>query len=107
MDNEWQHVEDTGWIIIPGFGRIDPRRDDVSGGRQYFTAYMDNDELAEALGADVTGGPETYYFEFDRSFLLADRTRRQCLEVEISLLVGGRYTVKYRQGAWPSSDGAW
>ncbi|MFC3275520.1 hypothetical protein ACFOE1_14525 [Agromyces mediolanus] len=107
MDDEWQVVEGTGWIAMPGFGRIAPRRDNVAGGRQYFTAHVDGDEYATASGAEVTGGPETYYFEFDQPFLLADRTREQCVEATISLLVGGRYAVKYRKGQWPSGGGAW
>lgn len=35
---KWNVVEGTGWIDLPGFGRIAPRRDDVGGGRQHFTA---------------------------------------------------------------------
>lgn len=104
---EWQVVEGTGWVGMPGFGRINPRRDNVAGGRQYFTAYVDNGEVAEASGTDITGGPETYNFEFEQPFLLADSTRQQCVEATISLLVGGRYAVRYRQSVWPTGGGAW
>ncbi|GLI28485.1 hypothetical protein ARHIZOSPH14_27270 [Agromyces rhizosphaerae] len=107
MDDEWQVAEGIKWIHVPGFGRINPRRDTVAGGRQYFTAYVDGDEYATASGAEITGGPETYYFEFDQPFLLADRTRKLCAEVMISLLPGGRYAVKYRRGQWPIGGGGW
>jgi hypothetical protein len=108
MDQEWQVVEGTGWIVLPEFGRINPRRDNVAGGRQYFTAKLENDEYATASGAEITGGPETYHFEFDQPFLLADSSRQRCVEVSISLLVGGRYAVRYRSGQWPSEGGgAW
>ena len=106
--NEWRVAEGTGWIAIPGFGRINPRRDNVDGGRQYFTAYVDNGEVALASGAEITEGPETYHFEFDQPFLLADSTRQHCVEVTISPLLGGRYGVRYREGQWPSGGGgAW
>lgn len=107
MDEERQVVEGTGWIDIPGFGRINPRRDDEDGGRQYFTAMTDADEYAKATGECISGGPETWHFEFDELFYLADRADR-VLEATISLLLGGRYAVKYQPGVWPSqAAGGW
>lgn len=108
MDSEWQVSEGTGWIALPGFGRINPRRDNVSGGRQYFTAQTDEDEYARATGETITEGPETWHFEFDEPFYLADRGGR-CLEVVISLLEGGRYAVKFRESTWPTppTRGGW
>lgn len=106
--DNWQVEEGTGWVDIPGFGSINPRRDNVAGGRQFFTAKVDNDEYASAIGPSVTQGPETYHFEFDEPFWLRDRGHR-CLEVTISLLEGGRYAVKTRPGQWPteSEGGGW
>ena len=107
MSEDWQVAEGTGWIDIPYFGRINPRRDNVNGGRQYFTAMLENDEYASVAGESVTGGPDTWHFEFDQTFWLGDRANR-CLETTISLLVGGRYAVRYRPGEWPSgSGGGW
>jgi hypothetical protein len=107
MNDGWQAVEGTGWIDVPGFGRISPRQDNVGGGRQYFTAKTVGDEYARATGNCISGGPETWYFEFDEPFWLADRDGR-VLEVSISLLLGGRYAVKYRPGVWPSQGaGGW
>jgi hypothetical protein len=107
MDDEWQVVKGTGWISMPGFGQIAPRRDDVKGGRWYFTAQTDNGEYAQVKGDAITGGPETWHYEPDQPFLLADRTGR-CVEVEISFLAGGIYAVKYRPGDWPSgATGGW
>ncbi|TXI58289.1 hypothetical protein [Mycolicibacter arupensis] len=107
MGDEWKVVEGTGWISIPGFGRIAPQRDNVGGGRNYFTAKIDNGEYAKVKGDSITGGPESWYYEIDSPFLLADRTGR-CIEVETSLLPGGRYAVKYRTGAWvDGASGGW
>lgn len=107
MDDDLHVVEGTGWIKMPGFGQINPRRDNVAGGRQYFTAKTDSGEYATAAGESITGGPETWHYEPDIPFLLADSARR-CVEVTISFLVGGRYAVKYRSGVWPSGEtGAW
>lgn len=107
MDDGWQVVEGTGWISVPEFGQINPRRDNVAGGRQYFTAKTDNGEFAKVTGESISGGPETWYYQPDGPFLLADSIGR-CLEVEISILVGGRYAVKYRPGVWPSgATGGW
>lgn len=107
MGNEWQVEEGTGWIAIPDFGEISPRRDSVAGGRQYFTAKVDKGEYAKVTGESVSGGPETWMFEFDQPFWLADRGDR-CLEVTISLLEGGRYAVKHRAGRWPNQpSGGW
>lgn len=107
MGSDWQVEEGTGWIAIPDFGEINPRRDSVDGGRQYFTAKIGNGEYAKVTGETISKGPETWYFEFDQPFLLADLDDR-CLEVTISLLKGGRYAVKYRAGEWPTQvTGGW
>lgn len=107
MDDNEQVVEGTGWIDMPGFGRINPRRDSFEGGRQYFTAMTDDGEYAKATGDAITGGPETFRYEPDLPFLLADRSGR-CFEVTISFLVGGRYAVKYHPGVWPGgATGGW
>lgn len=105
MQDDWQVAEGTGWVYVPGFGRINPRRDNEGGGRQFFTAYLDNNEYARATGASLTGGPQTWQFEFEEPFFLADRGDR-CIEVEISLLTGGKYAVKYRPRQWPKGDDA-
>jgi len=70
-NNEWQAVEGTGWIDVPGVGQINPRRGEVGGGRQYFIAKTANDEYARAAGVCISGGPETWFFEFDDPFFLA------------------------------------
>ncbi|WP_447643179.1 hypothetical protein [Nocardioides zeae] len=107
MTDEWQVSEGTGWIDIPGFGRIDPRRDNVGGGREWFTAMVDDGTFADVAGEKVSHGPETWLYELDQPFYLWDRGGR-CLEVTISLLPGGRYAVKYRNGEWPAqTGGAW
>ncbi|MGH3474379.1 MAG: hypothetical protein ACRDOT_05625, partial [Aeromicrobium sp.] len=96
-----------GWIAIPGFGEIAPRRDNAGGGRQYLTARTEDGEFAKVAGEFINGGPETWYFEFDQPFWLADRSNR-CLEATISLLEGGRYAVKFRDGEWPTEvTGGW
>jgi hypothetical protein len=108
MSDDWQVAEGTGWIQISGFGRINPRRDNVGGGRQYFTAQLDNDEYATAIGSTITEGPETYHFEFDEPFLIASGSGQHCLEMTISLLAGGRYAIKWTPGTWPSDgNGPW
>lgn len=108
LDKKWESVSGTGWITIPGFGRINPRQDNVNGGRQYFTAYLENDDLARVKGELIEGGPETWHFEFDQPFFLATLDGEVCLETQISLLPGGKYSVKYRQGDWgPSETGGW
>lgn len=107
MNSNWQVEEGSGWIAIPGFGQINPRRDNVDGGRQYFTAMTIHDEYAKVAGDGIDGGPETWYFEFDQPFLLGDRDGA-AVEVEISLLAGGRYAVKYRDAEWPEEPtGGW
>ncbi|GAA3715882.1 hypothetical protein [Gordonia hankookensis] len=107
MDDELQVAEGAGWIPMPDFGQINPRRDNVSGGRHYFTAKTDNGEYARAVGDSISGGPETWHYELDMPFLLADSALR-CVEVTISLLVGGRYAVKYRPADWPGGEtGGW
>jgi hypothetical protein len=66
-----------------------------------------NGEYAQATGDCITGGTETWYYEFDQPFLLADGSGH-CIEVVISLLKGGRYAVKYHPGVWPSGGtGGW
>lgn len=108
MADEWQVAEGTGWIELPGFGRINPRRDNVGGGRQYFTAQLRSGQYATAVGSGITEGPETWHFEFDEPFRLADSRGGNCLEVSISPLVGGRYAVKFRPGSWPQGGtGGW
>ncbi|CAJ1504178.1 hypothetical protein [[Mycobacterium] holstebronense] len=107
MDDAWQVEEGTGWVHVPGFGKIAPQRDNVGGGRNYFTAKTSNDEYAKVAGDAITGGPESWYYETDTPFFLADYSGR-CVEVEISVLQGGRYAVKYRPGSWPSgTPGGW
>lgn len=103
MPDQWDVAEGTGWIAIPGFGQINPRRDSGGGGSQYFNAMLEDGTHARVIGEDITGGPEVFFFEFDQPFFLADREDR-CIKVEISLLIGGRYAVKYRQAAWPTPD---
>lgn len=96
MGDQWQTIEGTGWIPIRGFGRINPRRDNVGdAGRYYFTAKTDDDEYAKATGDHITEGPETWHYELDQSFSLSD-SRGNSVEVTISLLQGGRYGVRYR-----------
>jgi hypothetical protein len=108
MSRDWQVSEGTGWIGLDGVGQINPRRDSVDGGRQYFTAKTIDDDFADIRGESVTGGPETWYFEFDESFALRDPRSGSVLEVQISLLPGGKYSVKYRDGEWPhDSTGGW
>ncbi|MEJ6547971.1 nucleotide-binding protein [Corynebacterium sp. USCH3] len=96
MADQWQTIEGTGWIPIRGFGRINPRRDNVGdAGRYYFTAKTDDDEYAKATGDHITEGPETWHYELDQPFTLSD-SRGNSVEVTISLLQGGRYGVRYR-----------
>lgn len=107
MDDELHVVGGTGCISMAGFGQINRRRENVAGGRQYFTVKTDNGEYATAAGESITGGPETWHYEPDIPFLLAD-CARLCIEVTRSFQVGGRYAVKYRYGVWPSGEtGAW
>lgn len=65
MSSDWQVSEGTGWIPIEGFGQVAPRRDDVAGGRQYFTPKTSKGDYAKVAGDSITGGPETWHFEFD------------------------------------------
>lgn len=108
MTEKWQRVEGTGWIDLPGFGTINPRRDNVGeAGRFFFTAMTAKGEYAKARGAEIMGGPETWQYEPDQPILLADYDGN-CVEVAISLLQGGRYGVQYRPGVWPDEgSGAW
>ena len=101
MNDEWHVAEGTGWIEVPGFGRINPRQDSENGGRQYFTAMTDGGEHARVIGDSIRGGPETWHFEFDDHFWIADRSDN-ALQVIISLLPGGRYAVKYQRADWPT-----
>jgi hypothetical protein len=65
------------------------------------------DEYCRAHGDTLDGGPETFGFQFDQPFLLADADSNT-LEIEISLVAGGRYAIRYREGSWPTgSAGAW
>ena len=106
---DWVVTEGSGWIEIPDFGRINPRRDNVDGGRYYFTAKTPDGGYADARGPEVTEGPETWHYEPDQPFHLRDVTTGKVLEVVISLLAGGRYAVKSRPGEWPSpsTSGGW
>lgn len=107
MADEWQVEQGTGWILLPGFGQINPRRDSEDGGRSYFTAETDNGEYAKATGENITGGPETWNYELDQPFLLADVSGK-CVAVVVSLLQGGRYAVRSKPGTWPITEtGAW
>jgi len=109
MSDDWKRIEGTGWIPLDGFGRINPRRDNVGdAGRTYFTAMTASDEYARALGNCITGGPETWFYEPDQPFYLSDSTGETCVEMEISLLEGGKYGVRFRPGQWPQEGGgAW
>lgn len=109
MANDWKRIEGTAWIPLEGFGQINPRRDNVGdAGRTYFTAMTTNGEYARVLGDYITGGPETWLFEPDQPFHLSDSTGELCIEVEISLLEGGKYGVRFRPGQWPQTSGrAW
>lgn len=53
MTDNWTRVEGTGWIELKGFGEINPRQDNVAGGRTFFTAMTDQDEYALAHGEHV------------------------------------------------------
>lgn len=101
--NEWLRVEGTGWIDIPGFGRINPRRDNVNDGRQYFTAKTEADTYAVAKGDSISEGPETWHFLPDEPFFLS--SAEWDLEMEIVFLDGGRYGVKYRESSPPATTG--
>jgi hypothetical protein len=107
MSSEWQSVVGTGWITVPGFGQFGPRSDEVDGGRQYVTVMLDNGDYAKVVGDDITGGTETWYFEFDQPFFVGDGADKT-LEVMLSPLPGGQYAVKFRDGQWPdNSGGGW
>ena len=72
MSDDWKRIEGTGWIPLEGFGRVNPRRDNVGdAGRTYFTAMTADDEYARALGNCITGGPETWFYEPDQPFYLS------------------------------------
>ena len=70
MANEWQVVEGTGWIALVGSERTNSRRDDVGGGRQYFTAELHNDEYATAMGSSITRGSGNLAFRIPRAISL-------------------------------------
>lgn len=107
--SEWNVTEGTGWIDLPGFGIINPRRDNVAGGRHYFTAKTTDGGYAEARGPEVTEGPETWHYEPDQPFHLRDATSGAVVEVTLSVLPGGKYAVKSRPGEWPTeaTGGGW
>lgn len=105
---DWKVAEGTGWIGIEGFGQINPRRDNVDGGRTYFTAKTAVGGFAQVRGPEITHGPETWYYELDQPFFLRDENGT-VLEVVISLLPAGKYAVKSRPGVWPEpvEHGGW
>lgn len=108
MADEWQVATGTGWIALEGFGAINPRRDNSEGGRQYFTAQLGNGEYATATGPGIEDGPDTWQYEYEQPFHLANIRGEHCIEVEISPLEGGRYAVKYRPSSWPQGGtGGW
>ena len=106
---EWLVTEGSGWIEIPKLGRINPRRDNWDGGRDYFTAHTPDDGYAQACGPQITEGPETWHYEPDQPFHLRDVTTRKVVEVMIFLLPGERDAVKSRPSEWPTepSGGGW
>lgn len=63
--SDWVVTEGSGWIDIPDFGRIAPQRDNVAGGRHYFTAKTPDDGYAVARGPEITEGPESWHYELD------------------------------------------
>lgn len=103
-----KQVSGTGWLELEGFGLIALRRDDVSGGRQYFTIKTSAGGYPSVVGETVTGGQETWYFDFDMPFHVMDESKA-VLEMVISLLPGGVYCVKYGVGDWPQAPvgGGW
>lgn len=106
---DWNVTEGTGWIDVPDFGTINPRRDNVAGGRHYFTAETADGGYAEARGPEITEGPETWHYEPDQPFHLRDATTGAVVEVTLSVLPGGKYAVKSRPGEWPTEQtgGGW
>jgi hypothetical protein len=109
---EWSIEEGSGWIPIKGFGEINPRTDNVEGGRQYFTAKLPGKKFARVVhrpseGQTLSGGPETWQFEFELPFFLMD-FEENCVEVTVSPLEGGRYGVRSRHVNSSSGEtGGW
>ncbi len=107
MSSEWVTAEGTGWIPLEGFGQINPRSDEVNGGRYYFTAKTLKDEYAMAQGEEISGDRETWSYELDQPFVLSDYDGN-CVEVTISQLRGGRYAVRHRPTPCaPEETGGW
>lgn len=105
MGDKWEVVEGLSVIAVAEVAELNLRRDNHDGPRQYFDAITATGERAKVAGPTITGGPETWHFEFDEPFLIADRSG-VCREVMISQLEGGRYAVKHREGFWPSAEAA-
>lgn len=106
---DWNVTEGTGWIDVADFGTINPRRDDVDGGRHYFTAVTADGGYAQARGPEISGGPETIYYEPDQPFFLRDAKTGAVVEVTLTVLPGGKYAVKSRPSEWPTepTGGGW
>lgn len=99
-------AEGTGWIELAGFGHINPRSDEVGGGRSFFSAKLLDGRYAKATGSHLQGGPETWQFEYEEPFLLSDY-EGNCIEVRISPLVG-QYGISFEPSEWPEAGrGAW
>lgn len=98
----------NGATVTPPKCRINPRQDNVSGGRTFFTAMTDQDEYALAHGEHVGWGPETWSFEFEEPFFLSDSSGKNCIEIVISSGKGGKYAIRFRPGQLAqASGGAW
>lgn len=103
-----KNTSGTGWLELEGFGRINPRSDNVGGGRDYFTAKTNDDGYAQVRGESVSGGPETYYFHYSEPFWLGDENGLW-LRVEIERLSYGKYGVSYVESDPPIEEevGGW
>ncbi|WP_144313683.1 hypothetical protein [Corynebacterium glyciniphilum] len=105
-DARWARSDGSGWIPLGRFGEINPVSDNEGdAGRFFFYAKTPNGEYARAKGPEVTGGDECWQYEVDQPFHLKD-TSGNCIEVIISRLIGGRYSVQYRDSVWPTDEGS-
>lgn len=50
-------------------------------------------------------GLKTWYYEPDQPFYLADSTAESCIRMEISILQGGKYGIRFYPSHWPQQDG--